>query len=1485
LCIMLSIARLSSVSALVAAAVALVQANSWIDCIDHSYDVVYTNSDAWVLGGTKGNGVCEGYAYNYPGRGVETIGRDFTYKLQPDQLRRDAPACQVPASQADYQGWRRRIHAKPGDKLYFAYFANGHVGAHNDGANTTYGVYWSGEAGVELSRVSQLTSQHLIDGQLHKFDDGNCGQAYDASGAPSGRAGDQKPCVGSFTIPSGTKAGTYSMVWFWTLFTSKDCATATSDAYSSCFDVVVDGGARESAPASAYGSSPTSTPSAVPTETPAPSPSRVPPPTSGRSIDGHEKCGVKEDAPAPVSTAARPHIVTSFVTVPTEAPTTVPTYAPTSAPTQASTPAPVPAATPASTPAPTPAPAPAPAVTPTPTQSSSAPEPSVMARTPLPAPTPLEASAPTYDSSAPPPAVTTAASTQPEPSPVPTEAPTATSTPVPTNCPSSNTCEQTAKPVSGPLAPFDEDLTLALRGPLNIDNIAVFAPSSTGEWARVSSYARADGSVDNMVFLNNKGGDPAKSGVFSYCAGMSQSFATATAQDATSQATTFGGTLDDGIELNVMSGLSCDDPSANCGFSRGVAYQGWAGGAKIFMVKAQMPQGSGKNVPSIWLLNGQVVRTAQYGCNCRGFADNGPWKGGCGELDIAEVIPEDNNAVSSTIYSFKGSRGADAYSPRPVDKSVVYVTIFADSMPNGVANGLGMVQILVLDGDSIDLNTPPSADQVAHGSISASSSPPKGEPPAVIGRTPSPVGTKSDATSSEGCSARWSHGARSQANSTDDEQVKQVDEEDSDRDNDNIMDSYLVTGTLLAVLAGAVLFMRSPKEDAKMRQDMLKIGEQMKLYKQTSAPAVNGAVAKPGARKSSVDSHEFPGGRVAILFGSQTGTAEGFAEVLKKEGRKHGFDAHAIDLEEYDAETDLADEKCVIFVMATYGEGDPTDNAVDFINLLKNKAGALSDSAFHGTGYTVFGLGNRQYEHYNATGRYVDKRMEEFGAHRVYHYGEGDDDSSIDEDFDDWKEKLWKELRKQFVPGAADEDEDDASASSDAAAPELAYEFVEIPTPKDPAQAVDLKNVRMKSSTKYFFSSTSAKVVVNREVRQSTVGGSTVHIEFDLRDTGIEYLTADNLAVVPENQSTVVERLAKRLGYDLEQWVHIRAVGDDTKNELPFPSPCTIEKVLTCYLEINNAPRKGPLKQLALYARDPSEKQKLLHLASKEGKDEYQKWIVDAERSYVDVIEHFASVKLSLAALLEIVPFMQPRYYTISSSSLVNPQRVHITVSVLSNQKDDGRVFNGVCSTHLADLKSLDGHTDKKKKRDSRPGEQGVKQPRDWPTAQIFIRASTFRLPANTETPIVLIGPGTGIAPMRAFLHERAKQKDNGVSIGKSIMYFGCRRRDEDYIYKDELEDFQARGVLSELHLAFSREQSKKVYVQHLLKENSADMWHLIDQEGAYIYVCGATSMGNDVHKVLHEIMEEHGGLSASAATDRLKALQDSHRYIQELWA
>lgn len=195
-------------------------------------------------------------------------------------------------------------------------------------------------------------------------------------------------------------------------------------------------------------------------------------------------------------------------------------------------------------------------------------------------------------------------------------------------------------------------------------------------------------------------------------------------------------------------------------------------------------------------------------------------------------------------------------------------------------------------------------------------------------------------------------------------------------------------------------------------------------------------------------------------------------------------------------------------------------------------------------------------------------------------------------------------------------------------------------------------------------------------------------------------------------------------------------------------------------------------------------------------------------------------------------------------------------------ERKDGTLFKGICSNYLAECQ---------------PGKAMVR---------VFIRPSTFRLPEDTTRPIIMIGPGTGVAPMRALLQERSYQKEVlKKSVGPNVLYFGCKTRSQDFLYKDELENFHESGILDQLYLAFSREQTKKVYVQNLLEQNASETWKLVQDQGAYIYVCGGVKMGHDVSEALKKIAMTEGKLNADKAKDYFATLTRDGRYVQELWA
>lgn len=630
--------------------------------------------------------------------------------------------------------------------------------------------------------------------------------------------------------------------------------------------------------------------------------------------------------------------------------------------------------------------------------------------------------------------------------------------------------------------------------------------------------------------------------------------------------------------------------------------------------------------------------------------------------------------------------------------------------------------------------------------------------------------------------------------------------------------------------------------------------------------------------------------KCSIYFGSQTGTAEGFAKETAKAISRLGYAGKVVDLEDFDPE-ELGNTKLALFYCATYGEGDAPDNALEFCSWLKDEKCSLDkaeEGCLSGLEFAVFGLGNTQYEHYNAMGKLIQKRLAELSGKPMYQYGEGDDDRDIEEDFETWHEGLLEVLAKRTGGNPAQGEKSERETDSSESSP---YEYTTIVPPNQENlleregrySALEKKYTDLKSidfSCRHFFEAVPAVVEVNRELRQSAGEngrGSTLHVELALDETGMTYDTADNLAICPENEPELVKQAANFLEIDLDEWFVLRP--RDANVGPLFPTPCTIRTALTCYISLNHIPSRHTLVELSNFATSQEHKKRLQHLGSKDGKDEYHKRIVERRHDLVDVLEMFPSIKFdkregrgagtrsSLGAFFEAMPKLQPRYYTISSSSKAHPERIHITASVVTEPKSgppEGRVFHGVCTTFLSRLR--------------------LNQPEhSTPRAYVYVRTSTFKLPKQTELPVVLIGPGTGVAPMRAFLQERALQ--DATARGDTVLFFGCRREDEDFIYKEEFEKAVKDGVLTKLVTAFSRAQEHKVYVQHMIEKESKMIWDYIDSKNGSIYVCGGTQMGKDVQVALEAIIAQEKSVTSDEAKAYIEALQREKRYIQELWS
>ncbi len=578
-----------------------------------------------------------------------------------------------------------------------------------------------------------------------------------------------------------------------------------------------------------------------------------------------------------------------------------------------------------------------------------------------------------------------------------------------------------------------------------------------------------------------------------------------------------------------------------------------------------------------------------------------------------------------------------------------------------------------------------------------------------------------------------------------------------------------------------------------------------------------------------------------VLFGSNLGASEDIAHHIAEDGAAKGFDAKVAPLDDYI--NSLPKKGAVIVVTASYN-GTPPDNAVKFSAWMKSAD--LASDALNDVKYTVFGCGNREWAStFQAIPRLIDSEMEKHGATRIYQRGEGDASDDFDGQFQAWYQPLWKALAQALSI-------DLGTAPTQAQGPALEVEVISGATPLNPFVAS--------------FGAQAMKIVAKQELNIKDGAfpseRSTRHIELALPE-GVTYNAGDHLGVIGRNNERQIQRVLTRFGFERDTKVRLHR-SDTRKTNLPIDEPVLVFDLLSDYVELQDVATRTQIKVMADHTQCPPDKRKLLALS---GDDEgsiakYREEVLEKRKSLIDLLEEFLACELPFNVYLELLSPIRPRYYSISSSPLQESGRCSITVGVVEAPAKSGHgEFEGLCSTYLAHQEVGD-------------------------VVYGFVRdtKSAFRLPENPATPLIMVGPGTGVAPYRGFLQERAAQKAQGMQVGEALLFFGCRHPQQDFLYQQELASFVEQGITN-LAVAFSRENTQqKVYVQDKIREQQERVWQLI-QDGAVIYVCGdASKMAPDVRKKFATIYQEKTGKTAQEAEQWLNTLVAEKRYLVDVW-
>jgi cytochrome P450/NADPH-cytochrome P450 reductase len=630
------------------------------------------------------------------------------------------------------------------------------------------------------------------------------------------------------------------------------------------------------------------------------------------------------------------------------------------------------------------------------------------------------------------------------------------------------------------------------------------------------------------------------------------------------------------------------------------------------------------------------------------------------------------------------------------------------------------------------------------------------------------------------------------------------------------------------------------KETLTIKPDGLKIRVRPRTDRaavRPSAPIVvaTQAAADEGARPAV----KGEGRLLTVLYGTSLGTCRDIANQIADRAGAGGFDVKSGALDDYAA--GFPETGTLVVITSTYN-GKAPDSAMRMEAAIAEKnIGATERPDLT---YAVLGCGNTQWRTYQAFPKLMESTLRQTGAKSLVPRGEADGNGDFDEAVERWMGQFWRALGEGEAPAAGPMPRikiayADAHATRVAVLPEAAYRLEVIGNDelvRDPAGLWDHSKEAPRPSTRHM----------------------TIRLPSD-----VSYRAGDHLAVYARNRPQVVEKIVDRLGLKPETVVTLDSQSSQMRH-LPIGKPVTVRQLLTDFVELQDPATRKDVRTLIGHTRCPVTLKELDRLAAEDddAKKAFARDISDKRVTVHDLLMRYPAIELPLEALVEMTSAIRPRFYSISSSPLQMPDAINLTVGTVAAPAWSGSGFyQGVASSHLQAMK---------------PGEDILG----------FVRRPNppFAPPEDPETPMILVGPGTGFAPLRGFLQERAAQRAQGMEIGKSLLFYGCRHPEHDWFYRDEMKQWEEQAVAA-VHLAFSSsDRSPHRFVQDALWAAREEVWASLEADGM-IYVCGdGRFMAPAVRETLIRIHMARRGTTLEQSSDWLEGMIESGRYNQDVF-